>query len=70
MAYDSQKGYNTDPNFDYSDAIRNAASEEEKSRLTQERQNKINDRYNGQEPRITPSPRSSASASPMSRSAR
>lgn len=52
MAYDSQKGYNTDPNFDYSNAIRNAASEEEKSRLTQERQNKINDRYNGQEPNL------------------
>ena len=53
MAYDSQKGYNTDPNFDYSNAIRSAASEEEKSRLTQERQNKINDRYNGQEPNLT-----------------
>lgn len=52
MAYDSQKGYNTDPNFDYSNAIRNAASEEAKSRLTQERQNKINDRYNGQEPNL------------------
>ena len=53
MAYDSQKGYNTDPNFDYSNAIRNAASEEEKTRLTQERQKKIDDRYNGQEPNLT-----------------
>ena len=53
MAYDAQKGYNTDPNFDYSNAIRNAASEEEKTRLTQERQKKIDDRYNGQEPNLT-----------------
>ena len=48
MAYDAQKGYNTDPNFDYSNAIRNAASEEEKTRLTQERHKKIDDRYKGQ----------------------
>ena len=53
MAYDAQKGYNTDPNFDYSNAIRNAASEEEKTRLTQQRQKKIDDRYNGQEPNLT-----------------
>ena len=53
MAYDAQKGYNTDPNFDYSNAIRNAASEEEKTRLTQERQKKIDDRYKGQEPNLT-----------------
>ena len=53
MAYDSQKGYNTDPNFDYSNAIRSATSQAEKDRLTQERQNKINDRYNGQEPNLT-----------------
>lgn len=53
MAYDSQKGYNTDPNFDYSNAIKSATSQAEKDRLTQERQNKINDRYNGQEPNLT-----------------
>lgn len=53
MAYDPQKGYNTDPNFDYSNAIRSAASEEEKTRLTQERQKKIDDRYNGQEPNLS-----------------
>ena len=53
MAYDSQRGYNTDPNFDYSNAIKSATSQAEKDRLTQERQNKINDRYNGQEPNLT-----------------
>ena len=53
MAYDSQKGYNTDPNFDYSNAIKSATSQAEKDRLTQERQNKINDRYNGKEPNLT-----------------
>lgn len=53
MAYDSQKGYNTDPNFDYSNAIKSATSQAEKDRLTQERQSKINDRYNGREPNLT-----------------
>lgn len=48
MAYDPKLGY--DPNKDYSLAIVNATSEEERARLRQERQSKINGQYGGKDP--------------------
>ena len=48
MAYDAKLGY--DPNKDYSLAIVNATSEEERARLRQERQSKINGQYGGKDP--------------------
>lgn len=48
MAYDPKLGY--DPNKDYSLAIVNAGSDEERERLRQERQQKINGQYGGKDP--------------------
>ena len=48
MAYDPKLGY--DPNKDYSLAIVNAGSDEERERLRQERQSKINGQYGGKDP--------------------
>lgn len=48
MAYDHKLGY--DPDFDYSRAIMNASSDEERERLRQERQRKVDGKYGGNDP--------------------
>lgn len=48
MAYDAKLGY--DPNIDYSLAIVNATSDEERERLRAERQKKVDNQYGGNDP--------------------